>query len=330
MNLYITTIAFALAGPPAAAPETSAPEPTDTAAESKTDKLPAASTEAPAEAPTESAAEAEPAPSPDADAPPPTSEAAPPPETKAATAPAAEPAEPLQATSQPAPPAATPAPTAMELTGTAPTYRDRPITWRLDFTVGFGGTQVADSGYFAFDKDQSMLGFDVGARFDYRIGQRLFLGAGLRYSRFATDRNPYDGLLSTELTVHEPTVHGRASVMTVEGVDVFADVGGGPAIVLDRVASATTAAERRRSITGAFSAAGGVALYLPKKWLHRKGASRVTGGLETSFGYQFRGAIDVSTDRDLGDDPLDSRTADFGDVAMRGFVWRVGFFVRVM
>jgi len=206
----------------------------------------------------------------------------------------------------------------------------RPLLWRLDFSLGVASTLVGDTGYLAFSDDKPLLGADFGVRFDYRLGQRFFVGGGARYSRFATERDPYDGLLSTELTVHEPTVYGRASLMTVEGVDVFADLGGGPSIVLDRISSAQTSAKRRRTATGAFSATGGVSLYLPKQWLPGKQASRVTAGLETRLGYQFRGAIDMSTDPSLDDEPLRTTTADYGDLGLRGFVWGVSLFIRVM
>jgi|GEM_PF-2340046 len=211
-----------------------------------------------------------------------------------------------------------------------PPRPDRPLRWRLDFSLGVTSTLVGDTGYLAFSKERPLLGPDLGVRFDYRLGQRLFLGGGAYYSRFATERDPYDGLLSTELTVHEPTVRARASLMTVEGVDVFADLGGGPSIVLDRISSAQTSAKRRRNAAGAFSAMGGVSLYLPKQWLPGKQASRVTAGLETRFGYQFRSAVDMSTKASLDDEPLRTTTADYGDLGLRGFAWGVSLFIRVM
>jgi hypothetical protein len=196
--------------------------------------------------------------------------------------------------------------------------------------LGVGSTLVADQGFLAFDDDQELLGFDVGARFDYRLGQRFFLGGGAQYSRTTADRDVYDGLFSTELTVHEPTVHARGSLMTIEGIDVFADLGGGPTIALDSISTQQQAANERRSVTGTFSVTGGVSLYLPKKWLRRRGSSRVTAGLETGVGYLYRGNIDFATDPILDEDPLPTSTTNYGDLSMSGFVWRVGLIVRVM
>jgi hypothetical protein len=206
----------------------------------------------------------------------------------------------------------------------------RPIRWRLDLAVGLGGTLVLDPGYLAFRSDRNLLGFDAGLRWDHRVGQRLFLGAGVAYRRFATSRNPYAATFSTDLVVHEPTIYGRVSVSLVEGIDLFADLGGGPTIVLDEISATYRAAKRRRTAIGAFSAMGGVAVYLPKQWLKNKQAARVTGGLETGFGYQFRGGLDMATDLDLDEDPLTTNTASFGDLALRGFVWRMGVFLRIM
>ncbi|MCR9163012.1 MAG: hypothetical protein ACE37F_14935 [Nannocystaceae bacterium] len=211
-----------------------------------------------------------------------------------------------------------------------PPRPDRPLRWRLDFSLGVASTLVGDTGYRAFSNERSLLGPDLGVRFDYRLGRRLFLGGGARYQRFATERNPYDGLLSTELVVHEPTLYARASLMTVEGVDVFADLGGGPSIVLDQISSGQSDAKRRRTPAGAFSAMGGVALYLPKQWLPGKQASRVTAGIETRFGYQFRTTVDMSTNLSLDDEPLRTTTAEYGDLGLRGFAWGVSLFIRVM
>lgn len=211
-----------------------------------------------------------------------------------------------------------------------PPRPDRPLRWRLDFSLGVASTRVGDTGYLAFSDERSMLGVDAGVRFDHRLGERLFLGGGVHYQRFATERNPYEGVFSTELVVHEPTLYARASLMTVEGVDVFADLGGGPSIVLDQISSAQSGAKERRTPAGAFSAMGGVALYLPKQWLPGKQASRVTAGIETRFGYQFRTALDMSTNLSLDDEPLRTTTAEYGDLGLRGFAWGVSLFIRVM
>lgn len=317
MNTLLTLSLLLLASPPVAEAEPEAP-----AADSTAEETEASSEDVPPEA--------EPAPTPaEAEQPVATDERSAP-ETEAAAATDAEP-------DVQEPPVAEV--TAAESSTVTPQYPvakkrpprpDRPLLWRLDFSLGVASTLVTDTGYLAFSTEDSMVGPDVGVRFDYRLGQRLFLGGGAYYSRFATERNPYDGLLSADLVVHEPALRARASLMTVEGVDVFADVGGGPSIVLDEISSAQTSAKRRRSAAGAFSAMGGVTLYLPKQWLPAKQASRVTAGLETRFGYQFRSALDMSTNPLLDDEPLTTSTAGYGDLALRGFAWGLSLFIRVM
>lgn len=283
-----------------------------------TDATPAADTETAAPAPSEAAEPAATDGSPAAEAP----------TTTAAEATNSEQPSPVAEPGVEAPPSAAPAPATVQ--ANKPTRPDRPLRWRLDFSLGVDSTRIGDTGYLAFSKRRALIGTGIGARFDYRLSQRFFVGGGVHYSRFGTERDPYDGLLSTELIVHEPTVHARASLMTVEGVDVFADLGGGSGIVLDRISSTETDAKRRRTATGAFSATGGVSLYLPRQWLPNKQATRVLAGLETRFGYQFRGAVDMSTNPSLDDDPLRTTTADYGDLALRGFVWGVSLFVRVI
>ena len=69
-------------------------------------------------------------------------------------------------------------------------------------------------------------------------------------------------------------------------------------------------------------------LYLPKRWLPRRGASRVTGGLELAAGYTWRKSVDVRPTLATDEDPIATQGTEFGDVAIRGFAWRLGVFVR--
>ena len=71
-------------------------------------------------------------------------------------------------------------------------------------------------------------------------------------------------------------------------------------------------------------------MYLPKHWLPAKQASRVTAGVETRFGYQFRSALEMSTDPSLDDEPLRTTVVGYGDLGLRGFAWGISLFIRVM
>ncbi len=74
----------------------------------------------------------------------------------------------------------------------------------------------------------------------------------------------------------------------------------------------------------------GLSLYLPKAWLPRKQAARVTGGLNLGLGYVWRGRVDAQPALEQGDEPLPAQTSPWGDLSLGGLSWSVGLFVRVM
>lgn len=205
----------------------------------------------------------------------------------------------------------------------------RPIRWRLDFGLGFGSTLVSDRGYRAFNDRRHLPEVSTSAIFDFRLAEgRFFLGGGLAYQRLGRDDGSAHGQLGTELTLHEPEVLGRLSVMTIEGIDVFARFGAGPSIVdLDFYSTETA---NQRAVIPRVDGQAGVSLYLPKPWLARKRASRVTAGFDLGLGYTWRGKIAVQPDLHQGDDPLRATTSPWGDLSLQGLSWRVGLFIRVM
>lgn len=257
---------------------------------------------------------------------------------EAAAAPSGAPPPGEAATTGPAPAPTPAATTPVDGSDAAPagrrqrlhTYPDRPIRWRLDLAVGGGSTFVRDTAFFAFtDARRHLPTLAASARVDVPLaGGRVFFGGGLGYRRSA--RGDVYGLyeiVSTDLVVHDAMVLARASVVTVEGVDVYAEAAAGPSIALLEVADGGA---DQRSRLGAFEALGGLALYLPKRWLPRRGSSRVSGGLDLGVGYAFRSKLKVRPELDVDDDAIPTRTTRFGDVSLRGLTWRAGVFVRFM
>ncbi|MCA9706936.1 MAG: hypothetical protein KDK70_13870, partial [Myxococcales bacterium] len=233
------------------------------------------------------------------------------------------------AAAAPLPPPALPGPAPAQMAPQT-SYPPRPIRWRLDFGVGFGSTLVSDLGYRAFSRRRHLPEITASTVFDFRLGQsRAFLGGGLAYQRLGrSDGRAYD-LLDTDLTLHEPEVLGRVSVMIVEGLDAFARFGVGPSIV-DLEFFGTTQGASQREVIPRVDAQGGLTLYLPKAWLARKQAARVAAGIELGLGYTWRGKIAVEPVLSQGDEPLRATTSPWGDLSMQGLSWRMGVFVRVM
>jgi hypothetical protein len=210
------------------------------------------------------------------------------------------------------------------------TWPDRPIKYRLDLAFGAGTNHVRDSAHLAFDDNRNMPVLNAAFRADFRLAKsRVFLGGGAGYRRLWSEGAVHDDVLRTEVLLREPIVLLRLSVMAVEGVDPFVELSGGPSII-DVALDANNDADQRK-VTGYFTGLGGVALYLPKKWLPRKGASRVSAGIETGLGYTFRPALQLDPTPDVDEDEsIGTSTAEYGDVAFRGLTWRLGLFVRLM
>lgn len=249
------------------------------------------------------------------------------------------------ATSEPAPAAREPA-TASPRPEPAPTvtsgsalrrkqhtYPDLPIRWRLDLGIAGGTTFVPDTAFFAFTPGRRHLtGFTIDGRIDFPIIEgRAFIGGGLSYRRTGRSDGLYDGRLDTTLLVQDPLALGRFSFRFTDGIDAYAQVSGGPSII--DITTSNSSVDRngsQRKVTGAFEAVGGLAVYLPKKWLPRKGSSRLTAGFDAALGYGFRGRLDVAPNLETEDDVITTTSTSLGDVALRGLVWRAGLFVRFM
>lgn len=207
-----------------------------------------------------------------------------------------------------------------------PTRPDRPIRWRVDIVANIGGTVLGDRAWRAFDDNRHALQPGLSLRADARVGGgKLFLGGGASYRSFGGGGSLYEDPW-TYARVREPLLFARLAVAAIEGVDIFAQLGGGPSIV-DLEFSSTQYATQR-SVAAMVDGQGGLAVYLPKRWLRRRGASRVTGGIELAAGYTWRSPVDVRPKVDTQTDPIPIRGAALGDLSLRGFVWRLGVFVR--
>lgn len=207
-----------------------------------------------------------------------------------------------------------------------PARPDRPIRWRVDLAGTIGWSIHRDPAWRALDDDRRTIDLGGGIRADFRLaGSRVFLGGGVFFRRF-TGVGDLHGALSTRTRVREPIAFLRVSVVVREGLDVFAQAGGGPSIVDLDVSSSESASQR--SVLGMVDGLGGLALYLPRRWLPRRGASRVTGGLELAAGYTWRSALEVRPALTTEDDPIATSTTSFGTVSIRGFAWRLGLFLR--
>ncbi|MBZ5710439.1 hypothetical protein [Nannocystis pusilla] len=218
------------------------------------------------------------------------------------------------------------------------TWPDRPIRWRLDIAGEIGTSVIRDPAWRAFDDNRSAFNAGGGVRGDFRLGKgRVFLGGGATFRRFGSYGGIYDAI-DMDITVRDVLAFLRLSIVAVEGVDVFVQAGGGPSFAslsthtygsydaYDAYYGGSSAYQR--NVLGMGDGQAGLALYLPKKWLPRRGASRATAGLEFAAGYTFRSKLAVRPALNVDEDPIPTHTSEFGDVAVRGFQWRFGLFVR--
>ena len=207
-----------------------------------------------------------------------------------------------------------------------PARPDRPIRWRVDIVGDLGNALLRDRAWRAFDDNRHVLMPGLSVRADTRLGGgRLFLGGGASYRSFSGVDSLY-GTTWTGARAREPLLFARLSAVLVEGVDLFVQAGGGVSIVDFNVGSTQYAAQR--ALAGVVNGQGSAAIYLPKRWLRRRGASRVTGGLEFAAGYSWRSAIDVRPQISTDEDPIPTTGAPLGDLSLRGVQWRVGLFLR--
>lgn len=252
------------------------------------------------------------------------------PPTPAAAAPAAMPApQPMPVPIHPPPPRATgaaPPPSPPPAPRKERTYPDRPIRWRVDLAGHLGTHTFFDPAWRAFDLDRKATHLGASLRGDFRLGDgRVFLGAGATFQRFSGVGRLYD-TFTTKALAREPLAFLRLSIVTLEGIDVFVQAGGGASIVDLEVHSTRWASQRR--VGALVDGLAGLALYLPKKWLPRRGSSRVTGGLELGLGYTWRSKLPVRPAVDTDDEPIDTSAAPLGTLALHGLAWRFGLFIR--
>ncbi len=328
MMLEILTVTVSLASAPGSAPQPAGPAP-DPASESNPAPDPAPATDpAPAQADPQ-------IPSPDAVSPFDSR-----PETESSGAPAAEPIVPPDVDVPPAtasPGRGGPPDLKDPMAGrhdpavrkAARVYPDRPIRWRVDAFLAGGNTVIGDRGYRGVDDDRNARNLHVGARAGMRLGEtRAFLSFGAGYRYLESDGDLYANLVQAGIRIQEPIFTLRASASLLDGVDLFVEPGGGPYFARVDLDSVQTA--RQKSVGGTFDALAGATVYLPKRWLPRRGSSRVSAGLELGLGYTWRSDLHVKPGPDTEDDPIDTQSTDLGRLSLRGFTWRAGAFVRFM
>lgn len=217
----------------------------------------------------------------------------------------------------------------------------RPIRWRADVGLGLGSTMVfKDRGFLAFSNDRNLLAVDVSTVLDFRLAEgRFFVGGGVAYQLARSGFGAFDSAIYDTVVIHEPRVLGRASFMMVEGLDVFARAGVGPSIALLDLDSSYYDFDddsggyhyaTQRTVLPRVDGQAGLSLYLPKQWLRRKQAARVTAGVELSLGYTWRGTFDVRPKLQREGDVLDTTTPRLGELSLHGLAWGLGLFVRVM
>lgn len=231
-----------------------------------------------------------------------------------------------------APPPAPPS-TTITRSAAAPTRAPVPIRWRLDLTMAVAATAVTDPAFPGLSEARSVLGPSPQVRFDWRIDPSgyVFVGGGVQYRGTRRDGMLHDGAFTTTLALDEALVFARLTLMPVEGLDLFADVGAGPSFA--RLSLESAASQQRgtqRQALAVFDVRSGVNLYLPKKWLPNKQAARVTPGVTASLGYTFRNTLTIEPTLEQEDDAISTSTQPLGDVALRGLSWSAGLFVRFM
>lgn len=204
----------------------------------------------------------------------------------------------------------------------------RAIRWRLDPFLDLGAMRVADPGYRAFHFGPNLFQLGAGIRVDARVRGPVFLGAGVRYGLARTSGGPYESALETQMVIHEPRALVRMSIVLLEGLDVIAQLDGGPAFARAAFSDGRNASAKK--LLGAFDAKAGMSVYVPRTWLRARGAARITAGLDLLLGYGMRTQFDMRPRPDTASDDITLSGTRFGDVATRGVVFSIGVFVRVM
>jgi hypothetical protein len=207
----------------------------------------------------------------------------------------------------------------------------RELTWRLDVHAGAGFQTVFHPSYQAFDDvDRRLTMVRLAAAADRSFGPRIFVGGGVAYAQGSTSSTSFLGSARTSLRVDEPIFFGRLSILPVEGIDLFANLGVGPSVfdIEFNESSAALGFAAQKSVTFVAEGLAGLMAYLPQKWLPRGGSSHVTGGIDLHLGYAFRGPVTVSPSPELDEDPIPTTASSFGRLQARGLSWNLGLFVR--
>jgi hypothetical protein len=128
--------------------------------------------------------------------------------------------------------------------------------------------------------------------------------------------------------MHELRGFMRFAYVPFEGLDIYAMAGVGPSFIDYVVLQADDA--RGKQVALAVDGMAGAMLYLPKRWMPGRGASRITVGLDLGLGYTFRSKVSIEPEIELDDEPLPHDFPDLGDLRASSMTWRAGLFVRFM
>lgn len=258
------------------------------------------------------------------------------PEPRSTTPPANEPPRsgglPSDVSAAPAP---TPAPAV-----TKKVWPQRAVRYRIDAAIGGANLWVGDWAYAAFDYESRRLMPQLTVRGDMPIADgKLFLGAAVSYRQSASSGDLVNE--SSDLRLREPMAGVRASYRLFDGLDVYGQVAAGPSIVDitlgdgyyddygdDDGPSNVVPSGTQRTIGLTADGLAGFTVYLPKKWMPRKGSSRISFGLDFAGGYQFRNAVTVQPNLDTAPEDIGIAESSLGDVAVRGGVFTFGLFGR--
>lgn len=202
-----------------------------------------------------------------------------------------------------------------------------PIRFRIDAGGVLSVGRIGDDTFGVFHDTKTLLGAGVFARGDVRVGKSfVYLGAGFTYRAFATSHSAFAGDLGTDLAVQDFIGHARISVVPVEGLEVFAQAGGGGALI-DYELYRNDLQAGERTIKGMFSGQAGVGLYMPRRWMNVR---HFTLGVETGFGYVYRNGLSLEPEIETPEDPISVSAPGFGELRLGGFQWSAGLVVRLM
>lgn len=226
--------------------------------------------------------------------------------------------------------------------------------WRLDFAVGGGQSFIYDDTFRYFndygDVDAGQWWSRINLGFAIGDEGRVSLGPALGWERSSSHSYGYEldanwggeYYDSASLQFDDLSLGLRANLVLVEGIDFFADLRGG--LVLGQAwlpFSPPVRVENHDFVRGMGSLGLGFSLYLPRRWLPRKGAAHVDVGIDIEAVYKVRGNVDfrylrVERDEDELREPGASATEiptqlpELGTLQPSALSWRTGLFIRFM